>query len=94
MTVRDGELFDSFWPTDNQSPYYSLRIFKDTLLRMSPQWINGWISVRSAEKFSYAYGTDEMADKLFATNDATWTDVTSVSFDYLEGFMKGRSGVV
>lgn len=91
MTLRDGELFDGFWPTDNQSPYYSLRIFKDTLLRMPPQWLNGWISVRSAQKFSYAYGTDEMADKLFATNDATWTDVVSVSFDFLEGFMKGRS---
>ena len=91
MTVRDGELFDSFWPTDNQSPYYSLRIFKDTLLRMPPQWLNSWISVRSAEKFSYAYGTNEMNDKLFATNDATWTNVVSVSFDYLEGFMKGRS---
>ena len=91
MTVREGELFDGFWPTDNQSPYYSLRIFKDTLLRMPPQWLNSWISVCSAEKFSYAYGTNEMEDKLFATNDATWTNVVSVSFDYLEGFMKGRS---
>ena len=91
MSVREGELFDGFWPTDNQSPYYSLRIFKDTLLRMPPQWMNGWISVCSSEKFSYAYGTGEMADKLFATNDATWTNVISVDFNYLEGFMKGRS---
>jgi curved DNA-binding protein CbpA len=58
---------------------------------MPPQWLNGWISVRSTEKFSYVYGTDEMADKLFATNDATWTDIVSVNFDYLEGFMKGRA---
>ena len=91
MTVRDCELFDGFWPTDNQSPYYSLRIFKDTILRMPPQCLNGWISVRSAEKFSYGYGTDEMADKLFATNDATWNNVVSVNTDFLEGFMKGRS---
>ena len=28
---------------------------------------------------------------LFATNDATWTDIVSVSFDYHEGFMKGRA---
>lgn len=91
MTIRDGELYDGFWPTDNQSPYYSLRIFKDTILRLAPQWMEGWITVRSAEKFSYLYGTDDMADKLFATNDGTWSNIISVEPDYLFGFMKGRA---
>lgn len=91
MTLRDGELYDSFWPTDNQSPYYSLRIFKDTILRMPPQWLEGWISVRSCENFSYQYATDGMADKLFSTNDATWNNIISVDWDYLFGFMKGRA---
>lgn len=91
MSIRDGELYDGFWPTDNQSPYYSLRIFKDTILRLAPQWMEGWVTVRSAEKFSYLYGTDDMADKLFATNDGTWSNIISVEPDYLFGFMKGRA---
>lgn len=91
MTVRDCEICDGFWTTDNQSPYYSLRIFKDTILRMPPQWLEGCISVRSAEDFYYLYGTDEMSDKLFATNDATWSNIVSVDWNYLAGFMKGRT---
>ena len=91
MTIREGELYDGFWPTDNQSPYYGLRIFKDTILRMPPQWLEGWISVRSSDKFSYLYGADGMADKLFATNDGTWSNIISVEPDYLFGFMKGRA---
>lgn len=91
LTVRDGEFYDGFWPTDDQSPYDSLRIFKDTILRMPPQWLEGWVSVRSAEKFSYNLGTDEMAEKLFATHDATWSKIVSLDLDYLFGFMKGRA---
>ncbi len=91
MSVRDGEFYDGFWPTDNQSPYYSLRIFKDTILRVPPQWLEGWISVRTAENFYYALGTDDLSEKIFSTNDATWSNVVGVDFDYLSGFMKGRS---
>lgn len=90
MSVRDGKVYDGFWPTDNQSPYRSLRIFKDSLLRMPPQWIEGWISVKSAENFSYLYGSNDMADKLFATNDATWSNIVSVDTSFLSGFMTGR----
>jgi len=58
---------------------------------MPPQWLEGWISVRSAKDFSHLYGTDDMADKLFATNDATWTNIVSIEPEYLFAFMKGRA---
>lgn len=90
MTLAEAMLYDSVWPTDNQSPYVGMRIYKDTLLRMPHQRIESWLSVRSAEQFSYVYGTDTMGEKLFATNDATWTNVVSVEPDYVDAFLKGR----
>ncbi len=90
MTVRDGKIYDSFWPTDNQSIPFGLKIFKNTILRLAPQWMDAWLSIRSAEKFSYACGTDEMADKLFSTNDAAWSSIISVDKNTLQGFLMGR----
>lgn len=90
MTLSEAMRYDSFWPTDNQSPYASLRIFKDTLLRMPFQRIDSWLSVASAENFSYVYETGELTEKLFATNDATWSNVVSVEDSFVEAFLKGR----
>ena len=90
MSVRDGMIYDSFWPTDNQSIPFGLKIFKNSIIRLAPQTIDAWVSIRSAEKFSYACGTDDMADKLFTTNDASWTSIVSVDENTLRGFMMGR----
>lgn len=90
MTINDAKLSDSFWPTDNQSTPFGLKIFKNSILRLAPQWIDAWVSIRSAEKFSYACGTDDMADKIFSTNDASWTSIVSVDENTLCGFMMGR----
>lgn len=89
MSLRDGKFFDSFWLSDDQSPYNSLRIFKDTLLRMPPQWIECWTSVRSVKDLSPRYGERAYADKLLSTNDATWNDVTGVHMSFLQGLLAG-----
>ncbi len=90
MTVRDGKLYDTFWPTDNQSPYVGLDIFKNSILRMPPQWIESWISILSAQNFSYQYDTPGKGDKIFSTNDATWSNLVSVNMSFLKGFLTGR----
>lgn len=90
MTINDAKLSDSFWPTDNQSIPFGLKIFKNSVLRLAPQMIDAWFSIRSAEKFSYACGTDEMADKIFSTNDASWTSIVSIDENMLMGFLMGR----
>jgi len=89
MTIRDGKAYDSFWPTDNQSPYHSLRIFKDSILRMSPQWIENWISVCSIENMIPTRFADENSDKLLSTNDALWDSITGVHNSFLKGFLTG-----
>lgn len=89
MSIRDGKLYDSYWQSDNQSPYFGLRIFKDTMLRMSPQWIERWATYRSLESFRPVYASDECTEKLLSCCDATWDLVFGVRQSFLEGFMKG-----
>lgn len=89
MSVRDGTMYDSFWLSDNQSPYHTLRIFKDTILRMPPQWVECWATVTSAEDIAPVYGSSEMSGKLIASNDATWDDVRGVRMSYLTGVLTG-----
>ena len=79
--------FDSFWLSDNQSPVYGLRIAKDTMLRLPPQKIERWITVLSASNLQPDYsGKDK---RLFATEDAWWRNMRSISPDYVVAFAAG-----
>ena len=89
MSIRDGIQFDSFWLSDNQSPYESLRIFKDTMLRMPPQWIECWSAITTWEKFQPQYWNLDGADKIISSNDATWNDIVGVHESFLQGVMTG-----
>lgn len=90
MVLSDGLLFDSFWLSDNQSPYHGVRIFKDTLLRMPPQWIECWAAVTSTPPLTPIYDSCEKGEKLIAANDATWDSVTGVRPSFLKGFLTGN----
>ncbi len=89
LSLRDGALYDSFWLTDDQSPYTSLRVFKDTVRRLPPQWIERWATIRSAEQFSPKYKSFDYVDKIIATDDATWENVRGVNLDFLLGVLTG-----
>ncbi len=79
--------FDSFWPTDNQSPVYGLRIVKETMLRMPPRLVERWITARSAEGLQPDYfGNDS---RLLVTEDAWWRDLRTVSPEYVSAFASG-----
>lgn len=80
--------FDSFWLSDNQSPYEGMRIFKDTILRLPPQVIEKWATIQSASRFVPAY-EKEYDEKIISTNDAIWNDVRGVHQSFLEGFLTG-----
>jgi len=88
MALRDGFIYDSFWPTDCQSPYHTMRMFKDAIKRMPPQWFDKWTTILSAKELTKDYDIG-YADKIVATGDATWTDASTVKKSYLEGFLKG-----
>ena len=88
MTLVNGVDFDSFWLSDNQSPYEGMRIVKDTIRRMPPQMIDRWTTIQSVCDFKHCYG-DNPPEKIIATNDGTWNDVRGVHQSYLEGFLTG-----
>lgn len=89
MSLENGKCFDSFWYSDNQSPYEGMRIYKDTIRRMPPQWIERWASIQSVSGLGEVYLDTPKVDKIISTNDATWMDVRGVLPSYLEGFLTG-----
>ena len=88
MNLKNCIDFDGFWPSDNESPYEQLRMFKDTVLRLPPQYFDRWITVASLENFEPVYG-NQNKEKILACNDATWEGVASVDKSFLMGFLSG-----
>lgn len=88
MTIRDGMLYDSFWPSDNESPYDGLRIYKDSLIRMPAQWIDCWTAISSVKGATPVYSVAS-DDKILACGDAIWNHVVGVHPSYLKGFLTG-----
>ena len=88
MTLTNSLDFDSFWLSDNQSPYEGVRIFKDTIKRVAPQMIEKWATIQSVCNFKHYYQGNSN-EKIIATNDATWSNVRGVHQSYLEGFLTG-----
>ena len=88
MTINDGKLYDSFWPSDNESPYDGLRIYKDALIRMPAQWIDCWAAIASVKGATpiYSVASD---DKILACGDAIWHHVVGVHPSYLKGYLTG-----
>jgi len=88
MALANAKDFDSFWLSDNQSPYEGMRIIKDSIRRMPPQMIDRWATIQSICDFKHCCG-DNLPEKIITTNDATWNDVRGVHQSYLEGFLTG-----
>ena len=89
LGLRDGRHFDSFWLSDNQSPYYSHEIFKNTVKRMPPSWLCPYVSIRSFVECSPSFSGGAKIDKIIASNDAAWNDVRGVKESYLKSTMIG-----
>ena len=85
MSIPNYRDFGSAWFTDNQSVYESLKIVKDTVLRLPSQAMERWVVATSAN-VNHAYGGADPR-KLISTNDGTWNNVRGVSENFLKGFM-------
>lgn len=88
MNLRNCIDFDGFWPSDNESPYEQLRMFKDTVLRLPPQYFDRWVTISSMENFSPVYENQEK-EKILASNDSTWDGIVGVHKSFLHGFLTG-----
>ena len=88
VDLKNATQFDSFWLSDNQSPYEGMRIFKEGIKRLPPQCIEKWAVLTSFENFFPSYvGTEK--EKILSTHDATWDGVVGVHESFLKGFLSG-----
>ena len=87
--------FDSAWPSDNESPYVEMRMYKESILRMPPQNFEKWVAIHSQigfEKFYSSFGQSPVGkadERVVACGDAVWKHVEAVSLSYLKGYMTG-----
>ena len=93
MELANYVRFDSAWPSDNESPYVEMDIYKATLLRLPPQGFERWVAVHSLkgmEDFyrSFAEGGFD-GERLVACGDAVWKQPVGVALSYLTGYMTG-----
>jgi len=83
--------YDSFWPTDNESPMENMRMFKETILRMPPQGYEKWTAVHSLAEYDDFYKpfsseSHAPTDRLISCADAVWYNLTGVNKSYLDGY--------
>jgi len=86
--------YDSFWPSDNENPYYMMRLYKDTILRLPPQGFERWNCVHSLEKYNDFYKpfsaeSGKAAERMVACGDALWYDIVGVHPSFMEAFHTG-----
>ncbi len=83
MAMATLPLSSGFWMSDNHSLYTQLRIYKDTVKRMSSRAIKRYLTVRSHEGFKPVYGTLEPTEKIIMSGDNCWDYLEVVNKDYM-----------
>lgn len=86
--------YDSFWPSDNESPYEEMRIYKESLYRMPPQGFERWTCVHSLKGYDdfyapYTVESKRPSEKIIACCDAWWYDIAGVHPSYLDAYHTG-----
>lgn len=92
MELANYQLFDSSWPTDNESPYDQMQMYRHAILRLPPQALERWAAIHSVtglEDFyaSFADCNQGNCERLLACCDATWCHVAGIQESFLEGYM-------
>ncbi len=86
MDMANNALYDSVWSSDNQSPIASVRIIKDTALRLPVSHIERWDVRRYFEGFP-KYGSRTKATLPISCDNATWECVAAVRPSYTHGLL-------
>ena len=81
--------FDSVWISDNHSLYEQLRIYKDTVRRMSSRAIERWITVGSTEISTRRYDGSGQHEKILVSGDCGWGHVEAINEVYLKSCTVG-----
>jgi len=77
-------LFDSYWLSDDQSPFEGLRLVKETIKRLAPQRLERWACLTS-----FASTQPVPQDKILTIDDWSWERLAVVHESYLKAFLTG-----
>ena len=92
LDLKSYTLFDSAWPSDNESPYIEMRMYRDTILRMPPQGFERWIaalSISDQKDFFQCFEGSNTGklERMVACGDAVWHHLVGVQESYMDGYM-------
>ena len=88
MELNQASFSDSFWFSDNASPYEGLRIIKDGIKRLPSSVMERWCVCKYAEGF-LQYGNQEKVGRMLYSNNGTWDDIVTVKDNYIKAFLSG-----
>lgn len=87
MDLEHCRTMDSSWFSDNQNPFYGMRIYRETILRLPPNRLERWGTINGAGGFDTVYAKSER--RLLTVIGPTWNMVESVDMAYMQGFLAG-----
>ncbi len=92
MELQNYTEYDSSWPSDNESPYDEMEIYKETILRLPPQAMERWVAVHSLMEYEEFYApfastNDNITERMIACGDATWRNLSGVKHSFMDGYM-------
>lgn len=88
MDMANNAIYDSVWSSDNQSPIESIRIIKDTTLRLPACHIERWDVRRYFDGFP-KYASKTKVSLPISCNNATWDCVAAVRESFTHGLLTG-----
>ena len=86
MDLETFTYYDSVWSSDNQSPIYGFRIFKDTALRLPPCYVEKYDVRRFFEGFP-KYCEQTFVTLPISCNGSTQRNVHNVTRRYTHAFL-------
>jgi len=92
MELQNYKFFNSSWPSDNESPYTEMDMYRHAILRLPPQAMERWTAIHSIENqhefyASFAGCNKGNTERLVACCDATWCHIEGIQVSYLKGYM-------
>ena len=88
MNLETFTYYDSVWSSDNQSPIFGFRIFKDTALRLPPCYVEKYDVRRFVDGFASQY-EHNLVTLPISCNGSTWANVHVVKERYTHAFLTG-----
>ncbi len=88
MELGHGMLYDSYWPSDNESMIDEMTIIKNSLKRLPSALIERWAVLNWSGEFPW-YTHNEKRNLMLTCRGATWENVEIVSDNFMKAYMTG-----